>query len=194
MDLFSFQIINEDEALFMIDEMEVIHAIYPYAFVDEEEEQGAIYFIYASSEISNKNPRIEFYHYLENNSNSKYCKIHDAYQYKIDNLDIALIEVPIDKEIFNSNKEFEELFSKIICEFNYPKNVYLNFGKTPQIDTLGHGAYLRLENILTNIYGAKNLNLGSSTDLIYKIEETNDEDDEKYFRLAAARAQIKFPR
>ena len=96
--------------------------------------------------------------------------------------------INIDKEIFNSTKEFEELFSKIICEFNYPKNVYLNFGKTPQIDTLGHGAYLRLENILTNIYGAKNLNLGSSTDLIYKIEETNDEDDEKYFRLAAARA------
>lgn len=96
--------------------------------------------------------------------------------------------VLLDKEIYNSNLGFENLFSKIISEFNYPKNIYLNFGKTAQIDVLGHGAYLRLENILTKEYESKNLNLGSSVDLIYKIEELNDENDEKCFRLSARRA------
>ena len=96
--------------------------------------------------------------------------------------------VLLEKEIFNSTQEFESLFLKILCEFDYPKNVYLNFGKTAQTDTLGHGAYLKLERILTKAYGPRNLNLGSSQDLIYTIEETNDEKDEQCFRLSAKRA------
>ena len=96
--------------------------------------------------------------------------------------------VLLEKEIFNSTQEFESLFLKILCEFDYPKNVYLNFGKTAQTDTLGHGAYLKLERILTKAYGPRNLNLGSSQDLVYIIEETNDEKDEQCFRLSAKRA------
>lgn len=96
--------------------------------------------------------------------------------------------VLLEKEIFNSMQEFESLFLKILCEFDYPKNVYLNFGKTAQTDTLGYGAYLKLERILTKAYGSRNLNLGSSQDLIYTIEETNDEKDEQCFRLSAKRA------
>ena len=37
--------------------------------------------------------------------------------------------VLLEKEIFNSTQEFESLFLKILGEFDYPKNVYLNFGK-----------------------------------------------------------------
>ena len=96
--------------------------------------------------------------------------------------------VLLKKDVYNSNTEFEILFLENINRFNYPKKIFLNFGNTPQIDMLGHGSYLRLESLLKAAYGSRILNFASSEDLIYEIEDSNDEIDEKYFRLSARRA------
>ena len=96
--------------------------------------------------------------------------------------------VSLSKDIYNSKREFEILFLQNIKALNYPEKIYLNFGNKVQIDTLGHGAYLRLERLLKTVYRSKNFNFDSSEDLILEIEDSNDEIDEKYFRLSAKRA------
>lgn len=98
----------------------------------------------------------------------------------------------IDKKVYCTGKELQEIIRNVLMQINFPKIIRLNYStqNDVKIDVLGHGTYNYIRTMLNNIYtqSQKELVLESAEEYIYSIEQKNTFKEIQASKYAANRA------